>query len=184
MRAHMRPRFHVHLRPPVVQEPFTTVPLLNPTIQCNHAWWTNPLRYGAAAPADRRADRPFLMGRFGGLGAHRYPIGFVGDTYVTWEVLRYETLFMSTASNVGFAWTHDIGGFEGPSPAEFFLRHLQFGVFSPVGVQVPRVCVCPRACVSACPRGGDDNRNPSAPSQAPRCPQLIDEDHPIYITIP
>jgi Glycosyl hydrolases family 31/Domain of unknown function (DUF5110) len=71
------------------------------------------------------------MGRFGGLGAHRYPIGFVGDTYVKWDVLRYETYFMPTSSNVLFQWTHDIGGFEGPSPPEFFTRHLQFGTFSP-----------------------------------------------------
>jgi Glycosyl hydrolases family 31 len=71
------------------------------------------------------------MGRFGGLGAHRYPIGFVGDTHVKWEVLRYETYFMPTSSNVMFQWTHDIGGFEGPSPPEFFTRHVQFGTFSP-----------------------------------------------------
>jgi hypothetical protein len=77
----------------------TRVPLLNPTITINHAWYTNPHRYGSKAPAARAADRPFLMGRFGGLGAHRYPIGFVGDTYVKWEVLRYESYFMPTSSN-------------------------------------------------------------------------------------
>lgn len=128
------------------QQPFTSVPLLNPTIMCNWAWSTNPHRYGASAPPEKAADRPFVMGRFGGLGAHRYPIGFVGDTYVKWEVLRYETYFMPTASNVGYQWTHDIGGFEGPSPAEFFTRHLQFGTFSPVSgghwMFVLHGCVC------------------------------------------
>ena len=107
------------------------MPLLNPTITINHAWYTNPHRYGSGAPAEIARDRPFIMGRFGGLGAHRYPIGFVGDTYVKWPVLRYETYFMPTSSNVLFQWTHDIGGFEGPSPPEFFARHVQFGTFSP-----------------------------------------------------
>lgn len=90
----------------------TRVPLLNPTITINHAWYTNPYRYGSklASTASKASsgqqnalikstDRPYLMGRFGGLGAHRYPIGFVGDTYVKWEVLRYETFFMPTSSN-------------------------------------------------------------------------------------
>jgi alpha-glucosidase (family GH31 glycosyl hydrolase) len=137
------------------QQPFTSVPLLNPTIMCNYAWWNNAHRYGDKAPVDKATDRPYLMGRFGGLGAHRYPyvytlycmnatahtcaschsfcsIGFVGDTYVKWDVLRFETYFMPTASNVGYQWTHDIGGFEGYSPPEFFARHVQFGTFSPV----------------------------------------------------
>ena len=81
------------------QQPVTKVPLLNPTIAINHAWYTNPHRYGADAPASIARDRPFIMGRFGGLGAHRYPIGFVGDTYVKWDVFRYETYFMPTSSN-------------------------------------------------------------------------------------
>ena len=81
------------------QQPVTKVPLLNPTITINHAWYTNRHRYGSAAPAAIARDRPFIMGRFGGLGAHRYPIGFVGDTYVKWDVFRYETYFMPTSSN-------------------------------------------------------------------------------------
>jgi hypothetical protein len=32
------------------------------------------------------SDRPFVMGRWPGHGGHRYPIGFVGDTYSRWEV--------------------------------------------------------------------------------------------------
>ncbi|RYE84324.1 MAG: hypothetical protein EOO65_02470 [Methanosarcinales archaeon] len=128
------------------QTPLTPVPMLNPTILSNLVWWNNPHRYGDAA-GERGRDRPYLMGRFGGLGAHRYPIGFVGDTYVKWEVLRFETYFMPTASNVAFQWTHDIGGFEGPSPADFFTRHLQFGTFSPVR-RVPVLCdFCCVACV-------------------------------------
>ena len=81
--------------------PFTKVPALNPTFVCNHAWWTNPFRYGSranrslaganGAAGARGRDRPFIMGRWGGLGGHRYPVGFAGDPAVKWKVLRYET---------------------------------------------------------------------------------------------
>ena len=88
------------------------MPYLKPTIALNYAYWTNPDRFGQSTePAARGRDRPYVMGRWGGLGGHRYPIGFVGDTYSKWNVLRYETYFMPTASNVAFQWTHDIGGF-------------------------------------------------------------------------
>jgi hypothetical protein len=120
--------------------PFTPVPVLNPTIALNLAWWTNPWRYGHrtdptlaganGSPGGRGRDRPFIMGRWGGLGGHRYPVGFAGDTAVRWKVLRYETYFSPTASNVGFMWTHDIGGFEGDPPPELLTRWVQWGTVS------------------------------------------------------
>jgi len=172
------------------QEPFTPVPFLNPTILCNLAWYTNSHRYGEHAPPAKRDDRPYVMGRFGGLGAHRYPIGFVGDTYVRWEVLRFETYFMPTASNVAFQWTHDIGGFEGTSPAEFFTRHLQFGTFSPVrSYGVGRRgwgwgSVHARGGGGRRPKCNEDNhRDESSRCRNLRCYQFIVEDNP-YITTP
>ena len=118
------------------------MPLLNPTFLTNYAYWTNPWRYGARAnrslagagalglPGARGRDRRFIMGRWGGLGGHRYPVGFAGDTAVRWRVLRYETYFSPTAANVGFMWTHDIGGFEGNPPPELLARWVQWGTFS------------------------------------------------------
>ena len=89
------------------QGPFTAVPFLNPTFALNYAYWTNPYRFGQyAMTPERGRERPMVMGRWGGLGGHRHPIGFVGDTYSKWNVLKYEFYFMSTASNVAFAWTH------------------------------------------------------------------------------
>jgi alpha-glucosidase (family GH31 glycosyl hydrolase) len=120
--------------------PFTKVAALNPTFMCNYAYWTNPWRYGDrtnstipganGAPGARARDRPFIMGRWGGLGGHRYPIGFAGDTAVKWQILRYETYFSPTSANVGFMWTHDIGGFEGNPPPELLTRWVQWGTFS------------------------------------------------------
>ena len=77
---------------------------------------------------------PLILSRYCGVGAHRYPVGFSGDTMITWKTLEYLPYFTATASNVGYAWwSHDIGGhMEGIIDGELYLRHVQFGVFSPI----------------------------------------------------
>lgn len=78
--------------------------------------------------------RPFIFSRWPGLGGHRYPIGFSGDTVVSWESLQFQPEFTATASNVAYGWwSHDIGGHcDGVEEAELFLRWVQYGVFSPI----------------------------------------------------
>lgn len=78
--------------------------------------------------------RPMIFSRYAGLGSHRYPVGFSGDTHVTWEALRFQPYFTATASNVGFNWwSHDIGGhMMGYKDDELMVRWVQFGVFSPI----------------------------------------------------
>ncbi len=78
--------------------------------------------------------RGVILSRYSGLGSHRYPLGFSGDTFVYWKNLKFQPYFTSTASNVGYGWwSHDIGGHQlGVSSEEMYLRWLQFGVFSPV----------------------------------------------------
>jgi alpha-glucosidase (family GH31 glycosyl hydrolase) len=71
---------------------------------------------------------------WGGLGNHRYPIGFSGDTFVRWSALAFQPHFTATAANVAYGWwSHDIGGhmFKDGTP-ELYLRWVQFGVFSPI----------------------------------------------------
>jgi alpha-glucosidase (family GH31 glycosyl hydrolase) len=78
--------------------------------------------------------RPFVFSRWGGLGNHRYPIGFSGDTFVLWSALAFQPYFTATAANVAYGWwSHDIGGhmFNDLTP-ELYLRWVQFGVFSPI----------------------------------------------------
>ena len=77
---------------------------------------------------------PLLLSRYAGIGSHRYPVGFSGDTYITWKTLAYLPYFTATASNVGYTWwSHDIGGHHmGEKNDELYLRHLQYGVFSPI----------------------------------------------------
>lgn len=77
---------------------------------------------------------PLILSRYSGIGAHRYPLGFSGDTVATWDTLKYLPYFTSTASNIGFTWwSHDIGGHaSGEKDNELYLRFVQYGVFSPI----------------------------------------------------
>lgn len=77
---------------------------------------------------------PLILSRYAGIGAHRYPVGFSGDTFITWKTLGYLPYFTATASNVGYTWwSHDIGGHQqGETDGELYVRFIQFGVFSPI----------------------------------------------------
>ncbi len=81
-----------------------------------------------------RFHTPLLLSRYCGIGSHRYPLGFSGDTYMTWETLRYLPYFTATASNAGYTWwSHDIGGFmAGINDHELYTRGVQLGVFLPI----------------------------------------------------
>lgn len=80
-------------------------------------------------------QRPLIFHRWGGLGNHRYQIGFSGDSYTTFPSLAFQPYFTATASNVGYGyWSHDIGGHQQPgvNNPELYLRWIQYGVFSPI----------------------------------------------------
>ena len=88
---------------------------------------TSPIR-------NARTSAPLLFHRWGGLGNHRYQIGFSGDTISVWPSLAFQPWFTATAANVGYAyWSHDIGGhMPGAVEPELYSRWLQFGAFSPI----------------------------------------------------
>ncbi len=77
---------------------------------------------------------PLIVSRYAGVGSHRYPVGFSGDTTISWATLELLPRFTATASNIGYTWWgHDIGGHHlGLKDDELYLRFLQFGVFSPM----------------------------------------------------
>ncbi len=81
-----------------------------------------------------RSRRPFIFSRWGNEGHQRYPIGFSGDSYMSWDTLRFEPYMTAAASNVAYGWwSHDIGGHtSGVGDGELFTRWVQFGVFSPI----------------------------------------------------
>ena len=84
--------------------------------------------------ASRGNNRPLILSRYAGLGSHRYPLGFSGDTVCSWKSLDFQPYFTNSAANSGYTWwSHDIGGhMRGVQDDELYLRWLQYGVFSPI----------------------------------------------------
>ena len=113
------------------------VPGLSNTFWINHTFFNDKVRRSRSL-AREDAPRPMIYHRWGGLGSHRYQLGFSGDTHIKWEVLGYLPEFTATASNVLYGyWGHDLGGHfmpgeEKPTEPELFTRWLQYGVFSPI----------------------------------------------------
>ncbi len=107
------------------QQHTTNLPGVNPT------WWLNYVHF---TDMERRGKRPLIFHRWGGLGNHRYQIGFSGDAISVWESLAFQPYFTATASNVGYGyWSHDIGGhIPGEVSPELYTRWIQFGIFSPI----------------------------------------------------
>lgn len=104
---------------------------LSNTFWCNYTFFRDKELNGI--------ERPFIYHRWGGLGSHRYQLGFSGDTYDEWSVLKFLPYFTATASNVGYGyWGHDIGGHmqkkdhKRLTDPEMYTRWLQFGVFTPI----------------------------------------------------
>lgn len=106
-------------------------PGLSNTFWLNHTFFHHALK-------SHPDTRPFIYHRWGGLGSHRYPLAFSGDTYATWETLAFLPYFTATASNVNFGyWGHDIGGHmfhpeQTATDPELYTRWLQYGVFTPI----------------------------------------------------
>ena len=103
----------------------TNIPGLDPLWALNHYHTLDNGRGG---------KRPLILSRYAGLGSHRYPVGFSGDSHITWKSLNFQPYFTANAANAGYTWwSHDIGGhMRGIQDDELYLRWLQFGVFSPI----------------------------------------------------
>jgi alpha-glucosidase (family GH31 glycosyl hydrolase) len=98
--------------------------------------------------------RPYVLSRHGGLGNHKWPALFSGDTFQHEGILSWETRNTASAANVLVGVSHDIGGNHFGSrcqppgtgdgecagasnranytSSEMFLRWVQFGVFTAV----------------------------------------------------
>lgn len=94
-------------------------------------WVLNHLHY---LDSGRDGNWPLTFSRYAGPGSHRYPVGFSGDTIVTWESLQFQPYFTATASNIGYGWwSHDIGGHMcGYRNEHLEARWYQLGAFSPI----------------------------------------------------
>ena len=100
----------------------------------SNTWWINYTTF-TDMERNRPDRRPMLYHRWGGLGNHRYQIGFSGDAAISWKSLDFQPYFNTTASNVLYGyWSHDIGGHmqvEYLDP-ELYVRWMQFGAISPI----------------------------------------------------
>ena len=101
---------------------------MSETFWCNHVFFNDMKLH-------RTNRRPVIFHRWGGLGSHRYPIGFSGDSFTTFSTLAFQPYFTATASNVCFGyWGHDLGGHQQflDNAPELYLRWCQYGVFTPI----------------------------------------------------
>ncbi|KKY17708.1 putative glycoside hydrolase [Phaeomoniella chlamydospora] len=115
------------------QGPYSRVPGVDPLWLLNHFHFIdNKLFPPPTCPS--AASRPVIFSRYGGPGSHRYPLGFSGDSIVTWESLDFQPYFTLTASNIGYGWwSHDIGGHMlGYRDDELVTRWIQLGCMSPI----------------------------------------------------
>lgn len=106
----------------------TTIPNINPTIVLNRLRATDSVRRGGTS-------RPMILSRWGGLGNHRYPVGFSGDQMHNWNGLAFLPYFTSTSANVAYGyWSHDtVGGdYDLADDYELSVRWVQTSAWSPV----------------------------------------------------
>ncbi len=107
------------------QGPYSKIGGLDPLWLLNHLHFLDSARDGR---------RPLTFSRYAGPGSHRYPVGFSGDTVISWESLAFQPYFTATAANIGYGWwSHDIGGHMfGVKDDELATRWVQLGTFSPI----------------------------------------------------
>lgn len=104
---------------------YSTVAGIDPLWMLNHFHFLDSAHDGR---------RPLTFSRYAGPGSHRYPVGFSGDTLITWASLRFQPEFTATAANIGYGWwSHDVGGhLGGVRDDDLAVRWVQLGVFSPI----------------------------------------------------
>ncbi|PTR34129.1 alpha-glucosidase (family GH31 glycosyl hydrolase) [Luteibacter sp. OK325] len=106
----------------------------------SNTWWLNHVFFTHMQQQGEK--RALIYHRWGGLGNHRYQIGFSGDSIISWGSLAFQPRFTATASNVLYGyWSHDLGGHtfrDESDPAtrridpELYIRWMQFGAYSPI----------------------------------------------------
>jgi alpha-glucosidase (family GH31 glycosyl hydrolase) len=66
--------------------------------------WTNKIRV-TDPKRQGKPDRGLVLARWGGMGTHRYQVGFSGDVNpMSWDTLAYQPYFSLTAANVLYGY--------------------------------------------------------------------------------
>lgn len=117
------------------QGQYSKLPGVDPLWMLNHYHFLHNAELQADRPVSQGGgSRPIIFSRYGGPGSQRYPVGFSGDTFISWASLNFQPEFTATASNIGYGWwSHDIGGHQqGLRDDDLTSRWVQLGVFSPI----------------------------------------------------
>eukprot|EP00825_Cyclidium_porcatum_P031628 TRINITY_DN3351_c0_g1_i2.p1 TRINITY_DN3351_c0_g1~~TRINITY_DN3351_c0_g1_i2.p1 ORF type:complete len:803 (+),score=106.51 TRINITY_DN3351_c0_g1_i2:339-2747(+) len=99
----------------------------NPTIWLNKQRVTDAKRrYIKGVTTNPIYRRSMVLGRWGGLGNHRYQAGFSGDVPgIDWNNLAFQPYFSATSANVGYGmWSNDLTALGDNS--ELYIRWTQF----------------------------------------------------------
>ena len=78
--------------------------------------------------------RGIVLSRNSTYDAHTFNILYSGRNAINWNTLRILPFYNLNSANLGISWwSHDVGGsIGGIEDSDFYLRSLQFGVFSPI----------------------------------------------------
>ena len=81
-----------------------------------------------------RNVRDIVLSRNSTYASHMYNVMYSGRNQISWDTLRMLPKINLTASNIGASfYSHDVGGSVGGiEDSDFYLRSVQFGVFSPI----------------------------------------------------
>lgn len=97
--------------------------------------WTNHVYYDHIRKTYPER-RPMIFSREPGIGSHRYPFHFTGDSWSYFETLENQVEQTLRAGHIGQSYiTHDIGGHISSAlhiDPELYVRWVQFAVLSPV----------------------------------------------------
>jgi alpha-glucosidase len=122
-------------------------------------WWINYVHF---TDQEREGRRPILFHRWGGLGNHRYQIGFSGDTVSVWDSLAFQPWFtgvmtsadtcparsIRSCSRAGWSSAHSA-----PSCAPIPRRILsRSGASGPIRSRSRPFFVQPSSCATLCSR--------------------------------
>ena len=78
--------------------------------------------------------RSLILSRNSMYAAHLHNVIYSGHNPIDWNTLKYLPFYNLSSSNLGVSFqSHDVGGsIDGIEDSDFYLRSIQFGVFSPI----------------------------------------------------
>ena len=82
----------------------------------------------------RNNNRGLILSRNSTYGAHLFNVLYSGRNIIDWNVLKMLPFYTLNSANIGVCfWSHDIAGATGGiEDSDFYIRSIQFGVFSPI----------------------------------------------------